>query len=1186
MSSLFLNSIQQLTVSKLRLTYSIPPLLVSSSGVFDALNSNNYTIVGPGSPSLALVQVVNGGPSSVDLIFNNPLAIGNWVITVKNVKTATGIQLTTPFSLNILTLTAQQLLTAANGTNTDNSFDVIRKAFNPALQGPGWNALIAAIATGNDYLSQFAQGIFSELFISTATGNFLDQKLEDLGINRPPFLGMPDNVFSKLGIKINSHKLTLESLLEVLDAYYGDDAIRASVDSTITQPYNLTNNSDLLLNIDNTPITVLFHSVDFSNISQATALEVATVINRYFQLNSLNAFAKPIVNPLTGLTIVRIYSSALGLRGKLQILGGLAQNTLQFPTLLATTQAIGTTWQVDTPVSLNTLSGSTLRFTYTAVGTNPTLSLVRIGDYAAIYGSIWNAANIGSFIITNVTTTYFEVSNSLGIAQSPIAQIHNNDIVFYRPTVFNINSKSRISLAAQGIPNVTDIILSATTQAIGRKPFQAAYLSSNPSLSLIPQISLSSGALVRTGGNTVTVTTPSNHTLLTNDLVYLAPGETNFPAGVKTITGTGSNTFTYTESGSNVSSSNSEIVYPNFRDSTGLVHLTTTVNHGFSNNQWIYVDNLINDINTVSGLGFNTTTGSSGNTLYYRQAVLLQNNTILVCGGETSGAAKSNVTYLYNVATNTWSSGPNMNVARSRHTATLLNDGRVLVTGGGSTTGEIYYPSLNIWVNTAPNSISRSDHCATILNDGTVLIAGGGDASYEIFTPSTETWTSNSMPHDVQGAKAILLKTGMVLVAGGFNGGSGTLSTALIYNPYNATWHTTANNMIQPTRYYGAILENTGNDGLVYIVGGNKNAIYWTTVQIFHPSDETWTSGPGLNTGREFPALANLPNNQMIVYGGKTSGAADTATYEILDFINGTAWVSATGAVDQYGSIGISVNNDVLFTAGISISSTSADFLFVPQSVNTVTNSGGFNGLFPLTVTTNNQFQYLTSDYQFISTLNTSHLDKAGVKVTASITPFKAITNTSHIGPYLFDTKDGFPITGISTTTTQAINAGLSYSTITFTDVSKFPNQGYLIFNFGYSNQTAPLQYFAKTSNLQLLVDSSFQFKFNLPVGTKTSVLYSKGAVIPNNPTSLGACYITDSISGRIAAQNTINDVAAAGVIINTTINYPGSIGLGNGDQKTNIITPKVNEIVYIFGTANDVLAARGVLANGVESAV
>ena len=84
-----------------------------------------------------------------------------------------------------------------------------------------------------------------------------------------------------------------------------------------------------------------------------------------------------------------------------------------------------------------------------------------------------------------------------------------------------------------------------------------------------------------------------------------------------------------------------------------------------------------------------------------------------------------------------------MSAARARHTATLLNNGRVLIAGGEATgTAEIFDPatelfSPTLWAMTTP----RAGHTATLFSDDSVLLAGGNTDSMELFTPSDQKFT-------------------------------------------------------------------------------------------------------------------------------------------------------------------------------------------------------------------------------------------------------------------------------------------------------------------------------------------------------------------------------------------------------------------------------------------------------------
>jgi hypothetical protein len=106
-----------------------------------------------------------------------------------------------------------------------------------------------------------------------------------------------------------------------------------------------------------------------------------------------------------------------------------------------------------------------------------------------------------------------------------------------------------------------------------------------------------------------------------------------------------------------------------------------------------------------------------------------------------------------------WSELAPMPVAKVKHTAVLLDDGRVLVAGGEhddggtvtvSRTSEIYDPATDQWTPTTPMGHPRVLHGALLMYDGRVLVWGGYDTFLggdhylnhgEIYDPATEQWT-------------------------------------------------------------------------------------------------------------------------------------------------------------------------------------------------------------------------------------------------------------------------------------------------------------------------------------------------------------------------------------------------------------------------------------------------------------
>ena len=133
-------------------------------------------------------------------------------------------------------------------------------------------------------------------------------------------------------------------------------------------------------------------------------------------------------------------------------------------------------------------------------------------------------------------------------------------------------------------------------------------------------------------------------------------------------------------------------------------------------------------------------------------AVLLQDGNVLVIGGtidtqtDTTGALKE--CELYNYNEKKWQVMQQLHVGRYSHTATLLNDGKVLVVGGKNidhgvkllNSCEIYDPVTRGWKYTSPMNYSRAGHSATLLSNGKVLVIGGQQSNSELYDPITSRW--------------------------------------------------------------------------------------------------------------------------------------------------------------------------------------------------------------------------------------------------------------------------------------------------------------------------------------------------------------------------------------------------------------------------------------------------------------
>jgi hypothetical protein len=178
-----------------------------------------------------------------------------------------------------------------------------------------------------------------------------------------------------------------------------------------------------------------------------------------------------------------------------------------------------------------------------------------------------------------------------------------------------------------------------------------------------------------------------------------------------------------------------------------------------------------------------TSTGNMGTGRVGQTATLLSNGKVLITGGWT-GSQPTATAELYDPGTGTFSQTGSLTSARAGHTATALQDGSVLITGGfttyhagdqvGSDTGEIYNPATGLFQATGSMAVARWLHTATLLPDGTVLVVGDSvvselyDPVAKSFLPTASTETRRS------GHSATLLQNGNVLVIGGFES-SGSL---------------------------------------------------------------------------------------------------------------------------------------------------------------------------------------------------------------------------------------------------------------------------------------------------------------------------------------------------------------------------------------------------------------------------
>lgn len=349
---------------------------------------------------------------------------------------------------------------------------------NPFIKGKNVDAVLAALSAGaSSYLINSAAAVNDQLYITTASAQYLDERLADFGLVRPPAVGLSDEVFRQIGIEVKNRKQVRDLINQLLDAIFGDEFVRASNSARAFEPYNLAEGDTLIVNFDEShTATITFHTGDFQNIAAAKAQEVADAITK--SLRNLGFKGTAIAKDDGNGPFVEILSDTIGPVSSVTILGGRAQNQLKFDSPVGAGGNGSTQW------TLSLRPGGTMRFTWTG-GANPQLGKVQAGNYVNIFGGGFAAsANEGSYTITKAVggvagVSYFEIQNPLG-TPGVVTQSSATAVLFYTPVRQTIASRFSYAAVYQPSGKLLQIFMPAATKVIRRGRTGSAHLHDPP----------------------------------------------------------------------------------------------------------------------------------------------------------------------------------------------------------------------------------------------------------------------------------------------------------------------------------------------------------------------------------------------------------------------------------------------------------------------------------------------------------------------------------------------------------------------------------------------------------------------------------------------------------------------------------------------------------------------------------
>ena len=295
-------------------------------------------------------------------------------------------------------------------------------------------------------------------------------------------------------------------------------------------------------------------------------------------------------------------------------------------------------------------------------------------------------------------------------------------------------------------------------------------------------------------------------------------------------------------------------------------------------------------------------------------ATRLQNGKVLVVGG-FSNELQSNLASaeLYDPMTNRWTRlATGLLDARSFHAATLLQNGKVVVVGGSGGDGslastELFDPVTQQWTQVGSLNEARPLPNVMLLPNGKVLVVGGSSPSAELFDPVTQQWTLvGSLSEARVFHTATLLPNGKVLVVGGHRANSSpilfgpVLASAELFDPVTQQWTLVGSLKGARASHTATLLPN----GKVLVAGGFNQQLQSTlaSAELFDPGTQQWTSVGSLTDPRSGHEATPLPNGQVLVVGDSEGDGIELTSVELFDPVTQQWRKLATGLAEYRGS--------------------------------------------------------------------------------------------------------------------------------------------------------------------------------------------------------------------------------------------------------------------------------------------
>ena len=289
--------------------------------------------------------------------------------------------------------------------------------------------------------------------------------------------------------------------------------------------------------------------------------------------------------------------------------------------------------------------------------------------------------------------------------------------------------------------------------------------------------------------------------------------------------------------------------------------------------------------------------------------VLLPDGRVLAMGGLDEDHKVLSSAEIYDPQTGGWAPVANMAVARRGHRALLLADGRVLVFGGRQIAVrllesdslqivETFDPASGEWSNAADMVVGHIGLEAVVLQDGRVLVTGGmttagaetasaiqsdssGDdagstgrsprtSGPETYDPTAGEWSQSAFARATMSHTLTLLEDGVVVQLGGFGGTAAAGVPGMeVFDPRADTWET-GPPMAEGRMFHTATLLE---DGKLLVIGGTGVEGNLRSAEIFDAAAKAWSPAGRTSVPRSGHTATLLGDGTVLVAGGGSAQA-------------------------------------------------------------------------------------------------------------------------------------------------------------------------------------------------------------------------------------------------------------------------------------------------------------------------